>query len=552
MTSEERKIQELPETSSISLSDQFIVENEDGTKLSDLATLKKLMNANFIVENLEAMKSASFKEGEVCITLGYRTAGDGGGAMYKIVYEPALVEDGANVIYLLTSDVNRAKFISQNNCVTPEQFGAVGDGTRDDSEAFKKCIASNYKIVCRKNASYYVGALPLANNLFLDLNGASLISNGRSIFKSTDADKSYQNIVICNGYLRGKDDSAAGLVAEISSHTNNVVFENLVCKNLATSNSFLIGNHEGMIIRNCSFVCGAASGYDAVKVNYTIADKSFRDKLSIVGCDFKNFINPIQVRGKLTSYSGTILNDSTLDLINIEGCIGKKDATATGSFVTVYGACTINISNCRSSQFGTFATVNGGAIRSNVNISNVTADKVDTFLVTSTGADQVNSKYTVAGNIIVSAGASSALKSLFNIVAGTLYLNTSAFQMDSAFKESLVTGGTLSQSADVMKVVDCSSADSKDILPYTGTTDSVDISSFGKISNLFIDLKSASGNVTAITGGVVGQIVKMVSSGNRTIYNNSTSLCLSESTVALSAYKSITLKKINSSTWAQI
>ena len=551
MTSEERKIQELPETSSISLSDQTIVETEDGTKLTDLATLKKLVNANFIVENVEAMKSASFKEGEVCITMGYKTAGDGGGAMYKIVYEPALVEDKANVIYLLTSDVNRAKFISLNNCVTPEQFGAVGNGTKDDTDAFKKCIASNYKIVCRKGASYYVGALPLASNLFIDLNGASLISNGRHVFKSNDSTVTLENIYICNGYIRGTSENTDGLAVEIYTHTKSLVFENVVFSNMATSNSFIIGNHENMVIRNCRFGCKDDLGSDAIKINYSTVNNTFKDSLTIDSCSFKYYKNPIQVRGKVSSYSGTVLNDAALDIINIHNCTGIRTLNnGNGTFLSVYGGCTVNVENCRVTNFGTFIQTSGN-VRNNISLSNITANKVDTLISASTGTDQANSKISASGTIIASASGSSAQKCLFNILAGTLYLNTSAFQIDSSFKESL-SGGTFSANSANMKVVDNSSVDSKDILSYTGTTASVDISSFGKVGNLFVDLKSASGNVTTITGGVVGQVVKLISSGNRTLVNNGSTLRLSASTITLSAYKSVTLKKISDSAWAQI
>lgn len=550
MTSEEKKIQELPDTSSVSLSDQIIVETEDGTKLADLAAIKKIMNANFVVENVEAMKSASFKEGEVCITLGYHTAGDGGGAIYKIVYEPTLVEDGGNVIYLLTSDVNRAKFISINNCVTPEQFGAVGNGKRDDSEAFKRCIASNYKIICRKGATYYVGGLPLTNDLFIDLNGASLVSNGRAVFKSNKTDTIYENICICNGFIRGASSSKAGLAVDVTTHTKGLRFENIIFDYMATSNSFIIGNHENAVIRNCKFNCISA-GSDAIKINYSSYTTATRDSLTIDSCSFNLYQTPLQVRGKLTSYSGTVNNDVALDMVNIINTTASKgDPDGTGTFISVYGDCTVNVDRCRSYKFGTFVSTSGN-LRNNISVSNVTANYVDTFISTSAGTDQVNSKISVSGTIVASASASSAQKCLFNILAGTLYLNTSAFQMDSVFKESLTTG-TLSANYANMKIVDNSSVDSKDILSYTGTTASVDISSFGKISNLFIDLKSASGNVTTITGGVVGQVVKLVSSGNRTLVNNGSTLRLSASSIALSAYKSVTLKKIDNTSWAQI
>lgn len=556
MTSEERKIQELPETSSISLSDQIIVEDEDGTKLVDLATVKKLVNANFVVENVEAMKSASFKEGEVCITMGYRTAGDGGGAMYKIVYEPALVEDKANVIYLLTSDVNRAKFISLNNCVTPEQFGAVGDGSKDDSDAFKKCIASKYKIICRKNATYYVGGLPLANNLDIDLNGATLVSNGRAVFKATDMSESFRNVHIHNGQISGPVDTAAGIVAEIISSTRDVVFENLICENLTTGNSFLIGNYKEMVIRNCRFECGSTSGTSCLRSSYSTSTiTSSADSLLIESCSFGNFATPIQVRGKTTekAKTTTISNDYALDMIDIVSCSASRDTFATGTaFVTVSGGCTVRINSCRSNNLAHFANI-GGNVRNIVSIDNAIANNAAVFIISNNSTDQVNTKISVNGSLTMSAGPGFATPALYKITSGTLFIGNADYNVDfNTIKESLSTGGTLDQDSTLVRVFDRVSAENRDIVQYAGTSAVLDISSFGKISNFMINLSSSSGNITDITGGVVGQVIRLVSSGNRTIVNNSTSLRLSESSIRLTAFKSITLKKINASTWAQI
>ena len=39
--------------------------------------------------------------------------------------------------------------------VTPEQFGAVGDGTTDDTEAFRQAIETEYPIICMPGKNYY-------------------------------------------------------------------------------------------------------------------------------------------------------------------------------------------------------------------------------------------------------------------------------------------------------------------------------------------------------------------------------------------------------------
>src|SRR5699024_5334147 len=174
---EEVKVMELPEKSEVEITDQFIIEDEDGTKLGNISSLKKIMINNLIFKTVEDMKSASLREGETCITLGYHTEDDGGGAQYLIEYAPALVEDKAKIHYLYTSDTLRAKFISDGT-VSPEQFGAYGDGIRNDYTAIMKCINSGYYVKFNQNHRYRINSpIPVQSGTYLDFNGCTIIPN---------------------------------------------------------------------------------------------------------------------------------------------------------------------------------------------------------------------------------------------------------------------------------------------------------------------------------------------------------------------------------------
>ena len=133
MIIEDRLIRDLAEKSQITIDDYLVIEDITGTKLAPITGLRRLIMDDLVFNNVEDMKMADLKDGDICITLGYRTVGDGGTSVYKIVYEPTAVEDGANWHYLYRSDVNRAKFISLNGDLHPEQFGAYGDGTKDEN-----------------------------------------------------------------------------------------------------------------------------------------------------------------------------------------------------------------------------------------------------------------------------------------------------------------------------------------------------------------------------------------------------------------------------------
>lgn len=75
--------------------------------------------------------------GDVVQTLGYYDANDGGSALYQIVNDNSLEDDGGSV-HSLTNGL-RAKIIIDSS-VNVKQFGAYGDGVVDDTEAIKNAI----------------------------------------------------------------------------------------------------------------------------------------------------------------------------------------------------------------------------------------------------------------------------------------------------------------------------------------------------------------------------------------------------------------------------
>ena len=336
---EDRKIQELPETSSIQLSDQIIIETVDGTKLIDLNNLKKLMNANFIVENVEAMKSASFKEGEVCITLGYRTANDGGAGLYKIVYEPTCVEDGANIHYLLTSDTNRAKFVTLNNSVTPEQFGAYGDGVHDDYDAINKCLASGYKVVFKPNATYLLRTtLNVNTGADIDLNGCTLLPVNVPAFSTTAyVGGTSTKVRIANGYIDASKSNYYAL--SFLRVESSVELYNLKISGI-TNTGILVSNCLNATIENC-LLTSVGPTKSAIGISTYSSGTNYRSSIiNIKDCRFSNFYRAIKAEG-----SGNASNK--VEVINIEGCegiINLASSSLDDAFITVYNCkCSIRL-----------------------------------------------------------------------------------------------------------------------------------------------------------------------------------------------------------------
>lgn len=93
---------------------------------------------NLTVSNVAEMQcSESLCEGALVRTLGYRSAGDGGGNDYVIISSDK-PEDGGSLIYI-TRGV-RAQGIFSSDAINPLQFGAYGDGLNDDSPAIDEMV----------------------------------------------------------------------------------------------------------------------------------------------------------------------------------------------------------------------------------------------------------------------------------------------------------------------------------------------------------------------------------------------------------------------------
>lgn len=106
------------------------------------------------------------------------------------------VQDGA-----ITESKLNSSFLQsiKNAYVTPEQFGAVGDGVTDDAVAISNALSSGFPVLCNTNSTYligisvvhnkYVGVLIENSNVILDGNGAT--------FKVKTSENGYYNVIGC-------------------------------------------------------------------------------------------------------------------------------------------------------------------------------------------------------------------------------------------------------------------------------------------------------------------------------------------------------------------
>ncbi len=135
----------------------------NGTNIE--STLKK---KPYYYENVEKMKlDDSLQPGDMAITLGYYEANDGGGAEYKIRTKlDEDIEDGGSIHSL--SDILVAQLVV-NNFVTPEMFGAIGNGEVDDTRAIQ---------ICTNFTNIYFSRTYLTSNTIFSFSNAYLYGNG--------------------------------------------------------------------------------------------------------------------------------------------------------------------------------------------------------------------------------------------------------------------------------------------------------------------------------------------------------------------------------------
>lgn len=170
------------------------------------------------------------------------------------------VQDGAVTTPKLadeavTSAKVNADFLKtiENAYVTPEQFGAVGDGTTDDTAAIQAAVDKQGLVIFGAKKSYRVtSVVRLKSNTTLNLNGCTITSESAHLFYnflSTDAFLGYNgngNIYIYNGRIIG------GSISFI--HANNVLVEKVDFSNTLNNHFFEICACKNYTIKNCSMV----------------------------------------------------------------------------------------------------------------------------------------------------------------------------------------------------------------------------------------------------------------------------------------------------------
>ena len=138
--------------------------------------------------------------------------------------------------------------------VTPEMFGAVGDGVTDDTEALRECFSKRNGIISFKNGRTYLvsSSIHIHDSTVVEMNSAKIKATCQHLFFNFDPDDiiySYSgegNIVIRNGTIEG------GAISFI--HAKNILIDNVDFVNCLNHHMLEICACKYYTIRNCRFI----------------------------------------------------------------------------------------------------------------------------------------------------------------------------------------------------------------------------------------------------------------------------------------------------------
>lgn len=140
--------------------------------------------------------------------------------------------------------------------VTPEQYGAVGNGVTDDANAFQLAINTRKRIVLTRGKTYIIGSeLQLLSGTFID--GCS------AILKASDTFAGYTNIMMARD--KGRDSTIGGY-----EQNSDIIIKDLIlnANNRPLVGGIGIGHAHNIYISGCEFYNWAS--WHPIELNSTL------------------------------------------------------------------------------------------------------------------------------------------------------------------------------------------------------------------------------------------------------------------------------------------
>lgn len=332
--------------------------NEEYTRVFDTHAL--MLSANDLVD------------GTIVKTLGYSNPYDNGGAVYAIT-------SGVPSVPYDTTTSGLYAYIADPSVVTPEMFGAKGDGKTGDKDAIISAITfPNSKFIVFSNKTYAVEdeiAIYNQSHKIIMVNNATIKGikgskmGGGALFVIYGQKNSLNSVDDINPLTMGSDITVIGGIFDPGDPTgdtnclgagagaSNVKFINTVCVNshrkaFAPQSVFDNVSIDNAVFINCRSGLEAGTGRNFTARNITIItdgstnNVTTSDAAPIFGVNVANCYNVLMENVVVKGYS-TSVTTSTSKAVRVmfNNCLfdgGSVNLTNEGS---VYTNCVFNASN---------------------------------------------------------------------------------------------------------------------------------------------------------------------------------------------------------------
>lgn len=208
--------------------------------------------------------------------------------------------------------------------VTPEQFGAVGDGVAEDITAFRDACLSGYNVRCKKGARYKLSmtegnVITLPAGVDVDLNGATSVvpNTGYLVFLLKNPRCSVRNGKI--EYTGGYPTSAVATTRYGISRPHEAAFCGFIGLNTTAAQDITIDNIEAYGASDSNLYDFVISGYEG---SFT-GTKITRIRASHYACMIINNLHGVHMQGlygtKRHNKSSLVYGPSHLAYVGMDG-----------------------------------------------------------------------------------------------------------------------------------------------------------------------------------------------------------------------------------------
>lgn len=323
------------------------------------------------------MLAADITDGSIVLTLGYHEAGDQGGLFYLVKdFNPSQCA----LDYFLTLDNNKqiAIPVIVTPYVTPEMFGAYGNGSADDTEALQLSfnLAVERLIDVRLSNEYLITKTVNVKGIrhTYDRSGSKIIGNGSARIKAGAAidcildlipysDSAAYGITIKGVYLDCDHKAADGLHSSVS--VSECVFEDiqiLYCTNAVhMTNNCYLNTFKNIRAYDCSgwavlfsggnntanvfekfYADECANGY-SINGQYSTMISCCCDGATGIVYDLKSFTGVLIACGSESTGFSTMFKIGSNSVVNILGGMFFGNPTLADYYIDVAAGSILNI-----------------------------------------------------------------------------------------------------------------------------------------------------------------------------------------------------------------